>query len=94
MDVDESGASRRLLLGARQIDDSAGSATVDVQLGHIGYTVRAGHRLRVQIASSCYPLYAAHPGTGNDPWTASETKAREQTLSADEHAGWIELTVA
>jgi len=91
MDVDEQGASRRLLLGARQIAEPASAATLDVELGHIGYLVEAGHRLRVQIASSCFPLYAPHPGTGNDPWTATETAKRRQTLVVDEDSGWIEL---
>jgi putative CocE/NonD family hydrolase len=63
MDVDELGASRGILLGAREIDDPAGAATLSIELGHIGYLVQAGHRLRVQIASSCFPLYAPHSGT-------------------------------
>lgn len=82
MDVDERGASHRLLLGARQIADASKAATLEIELGHSGYLVRPGHRLRVQIASSCFPLYAPHPGTGNDPWTATTTKQRLQTLAA------------
>jgi len=93
MDVDETGASRRLLLGARQLSVQSGSESVEIDLGHIGYRVAAGHRLRVQIASSCFPLYAPHPGTSNDPWRAAQVAARTQSLFADRNAGWIELPI-
>jgi uncharacterized protein len=95
LDVDPEGASRRLLLGATRVENPSREAPFDLDLGHIGYRVRPGHRLRVQIASSCFPLFAPHPGTDEDPWEAETTRPREQTLwIAGERAGWLELTVA
>ena len=42
----------------------------------------AGHRLRVQLASSDFPLYLPDPGTDDDPWRAVEGRQSEQTLPA------------
>ncbi len=51
-----------------------------VYLGHTGYRVPAGHRLRLQVASSDYPLYVAHPGTSESPWFATRTAVNHQRL--------------
>ena len=40
----------------------------------------AGHRLRLQIASSDYPLYVPHPGTSESPWFAVETAVNHQRV--------------
>ena len=49
-----------------------------VYLGHTGHRVLPGHRLRLQVASSDYPLYVPHPGTSESPWFAVETAVNHQ----------------
>jgi uncharacterized protein len=36
--------------------------------------------LRLQVASSDYPLYVAHPGTSESPWFATRTAVNHQRL--------------
>jgi len=48
--------------------------------GHTGYRLQPGHRLRVHLACSDYPLYIWHPGTGENPWHATVGKRNVQTL--------------
>ena len=39
-----------------------------------------GHCLRLQIASSDYPLYVPHPGTAESPWFAVETAVNHHSV--------------
>lgn len=71
VDVWPDGTARRVLLGARAVPASQYQSTIWIRLGHTGYRMRPGHRIRVEIASSCYPLFELHPGTADDPWTAT-----------------------
>ena len=64
MNVWPDGPARRLLLGARAVAAGQYRDTVEVCLGQTGYRVQPGHRIRVEIASSCYPFFELHPGTG------------------------------
>lgn len=52
-----------------------------VDFWHMGYRVRSGHRLRLQLASSEYPEFVPNPGTVEPAWTAVEFKASDQTLT-------------
>jgi putative CocE/NonD family hydrolase len=74
VDVWPDGAARRLLLGARAVPADEYGATQEVRLGHLGYRFQPGHRIRIEIASSCYPFFELHPGTGEDPWTATQRR--------------------
>jgi uncharacterized protein len=49
-------------------------------MGHTGYRLRPGHRFRLNIASSDFPEFMRHPGTDENPWLATETKASTQRL--------------
>jgi putative CocE/NonD family hydrolase len=80
VDVDPAGGSHIVLYGQRAVVDPGGGTDAEVYLGHTGYDVRAGHRLRLQIASSDYPLYVAHPGTSESPWFATRTAVNHQRL--------------
>jgi predicted acyl esterase len=80
LDVDPSGAAHMIVRGQAQADTDAGPVTMDVTLGHTGYRVRRGHRLRLHIASSDFPLYVPNPGTGENPWLALETAPSEQAI--------------
>lgn len=44
------------------------------------YRLRSGHRLQLQIQSSDFPYYAAHPGTGENPWTTTEKAAVDHSI--------------
>ena len=80
VDVDPAGGSHIVLYGQRAVDDPGDGTAVEVYLGHTGYRVAAGHRLRLQVASSDYPLYVAHPGTSESPWFATRTAVNHQRL--------------
>jgi uncharacterized protein len=53
---------------------------VSVYLGHVGYRLRAGHRLRLHVASSDFPLYLPHVGDRLDPWHATSWAGAGQAL--------------
>jgi uncharacterized protein len=84
VDVWPDGAARRVLLGARAVPAAQYGTTVEVRLGNTGYRVQPGHRIRVEIASSCYPLFELHPGTAEDPWTATERRSATVRLAQRE----------
>ncbi len=81
LDVAPDGAARMIVRGETQaLDPLNDPAVVAVGLGHTGYRVRPGHRLRLHVCSSDYPLYLPNPGTAENPWLAVETAATTQTL--------------
>lgn len=47
--------------------------TVEVELGRICYTLRAGHRLRLVITGSSFPKYDVNHGTGQRPIQDAQT---------------------
>ncbi len=83
VDVAPDGSARRFAEGAALVRDVRHERTIRVDLGHCAYRLRAGHRLRLQLASSCFPRYLLHPGTDDDPWTATRYERTEQTLRTD-----------
>jgi uncharacterized protein len=80
VDVAPDGGAHILLYGQRRFDRPDDAADSEVYLGHTGHRVPAGHRLRLQVASSDYPLYLPHPGTDENPWFATETRPNGQHL--------------
>jgi predicted acyl esterase len=82
VDVAPDGTALMLTRGQVMVRRPDGSLPVRVDLAHLGYRLQAGHRLRVQLASSDFPLYLPHPGTDDDPWRAVEGRTSEQTMSA------------
>ena len=81
-DVDPDGAAHMLLRGQALTRDPDPSRPVTIDLGHTGYRLLPGHRLRLQVASSDFPLYLWHPGTDENPWTATRSETNEQTIHA------------
>jgi uncharacterized protein len=79
-DVGPDGSAHMLTRGQTMARGSDPSHPVTVGLGHTGYRLQPGHRLRLQLASSDFPLYLPHPGTGENPWTATNGQANEQTI--------------
>lgn len=82
-DVDPDGSARIIAWGDAQVDTVDTDPEFTIDLGHVGYRLRAGHRLRLQMASSEYPAFQPNPGTEQPAWTATETKASDQTLVCD-----------
>ena len=79
-DVDAEGYARRLLLGIAAVHQADFDRPVDVNLGDTGFVVEPGHRLRLEIAASCFPRFLWHPGTNESPWDAVAGQAQTQSI--------------
>lgn len=79
-EVAPDGSARMLVRGQAYIADPDQDRGVRIDMGHTGHRLRSGHRLRVSVSCSDYPLYIWHPGTGENPWYATKTERNEQTL--------------
>jgi putative CocE/NonD family hydrolase len=75
VDVAGDGSARMLLSGRSLLRDPDGRPT-EIYLGDIGYRLRVGHRLRLHVAASDFPLFAWYPGTEEDPWEATKASDR------------------
>ena len=94
VDVAPDGASHILLYGQELVERPDDSAPVQVYLGHTGHRVLPGHRLRLQVSSSDYPLYVPHPGTSESPWFAVETAVnRQHVLTGGSTPSHVSFTV-
>ena len=94
VDVHLDGRAHSLLFGQRVVDDPRPGAPVELYLGHTGYRLQPGHRLRLHVASSDFPLFLPHPGTAENPWDATETRTNRQTLATGgERPSHVSLTV-
>jgi uncharacterized protein len=80
IDVAPDGRAHILLYGQRVVDEPGAGTPAEVNLGHTGHRLPTGHRLRLQVASSDYPLYVPHPGTAESPWFAVETMVNQQAV--------------
>ncbi|MGI5322319.1 CocE/NonD family hydrolase [Actinomadura nitritigenes] len=83
LDVAPDGRATLIAWGDAEADTADGSRRFTVSLGHVGYRVRAGHALRLQLAGSEFPQFLPNPGTDESRWEATETKARQHTLTTD-----------
>lgn len=81
LDVDTDGAARLVARGQVHVVDSTEPRQVEVDLGQVGYRLRAGHHLRAQVSSSDYPEFVPQPGTGEHPWLAEKVVSNTQTLA-------------
>jgi uncharacterized protein len=79
-DVGPDGSAHMLTRGQTMARGPDPGHPVTVGLGHTGYRLRQGHRLRLQLASSDFPLYLWHPGTSENPWTSTNGQVNEQTI--------------
>ncbi|MDK1342529.1 CocE/NonD family hydrolase [Streptomyces sp. 378] len=65
------GTAERLAVGVLRREEPAGTATdFTVELGRLARRLRAGTRLRLEIAGHHFPAHARNPHTGDDPVTA------------------------
>jgi predicted acyl esterase len=94
LDISPDGAARMLVRGQAHVDSAAYGIRASVDLSHTGYRVLPGHRLRLHVACSDFPLYLWHPGTSDDPWLAVTGQANEQALlTGGESRSYMSLTV-
>ena len=80
-DVYPDGSARMLLRGERLVRGPDPARLVEIPLSHTGHRLLPGHRLRLAIASSDFPLYLPHPGTEENPWFATRGESNQQTLA-------------
>ena len=94
VDVAPDGAAHMLVRGQTEIGDPDPERVTRVELGHLGYRLLPGHRLRLQIAASDFPLYVPHPGTAENPWLATRWEPTEQSLACGGSApAYVSLSV-
>ena len=94
VDVHPDGRAHTLLFGQRVVDRPEPGAPAELYLGHTGYRVMPGHRLRLHVASSDFPVFLPHPGTAENPWDATATRANRQALATGGEApSYVSLTV-
>ena len=80
-DVFPDGTVHMLVRGETLVRDRGYGRPVELGMSHTAYRLSPGHRLRLSIASSDYPLYLWHPGTDEDPWSATKGVRNRQTLT-------------
>ena len=94
LDVAPDGTALRIARGQVHVRDAQDPALVDIDLGQVGYRVRAGHRLRLHVHSSDFPEFLPQPGTGEEPWGAvGIAPNRQRVLVGGEDALRVTLTV-
>jgi predicted acyl esterase len=69
-----SGRLRRLAGGATTAH-APWPATVDLDLGTVGWRLKRGHRLCLVLSGSSFPKFVLHPGTDEEPWFATEMQS-------------------
>jgi predicted acyl esterase len=94
LDVDVEGEAHMIVRGQAHLKAPSAEALIRVEMGHTGYRLRTGHRLRLHVASSDFPEYVAHPGTGENAWLAREARPSVQTLCSDPASpSYVSVTV-
>ena len=79
-DVAPDGSAHLIARGQRTVHDATAPCRVEVPMGHTGYLLRAGHSLRVTVASSDAPEFVPAPGTGEHRWLAVDRVRTTQTI--------------
>ena len=81
LDLAPDGTALRIARGQQQLRDATEPEILTINLGQLGYRLRAGHRLRLHVSSSDYPEFIPQPGTGGDPWQWDATAQNTQSLT-------------
>ncbi len=75
-----------------RLEDAA--MPVEIDLWHASARIPRGDRLRLEVSSSNFPRYDAHPNVAGHPGRATELRTAEQTVHhAADAPSWLELTV-
>ena len=94
VDVFPTGRARRITEGAIRLPASSEELRGDIDLGHVGYRVRAGHALRLEVSASSFPRYLPASGSDADPWWATAAPVSARRLeSGGEGASYVSLRV-
>jgi predicted acyl esterase len=73
-----------------RIDGEAIAAAID--LWHASAAIPAGDRLRLEVSSSNFPRFDAHPNVAGHPGHATAQRPARQTVHhARDAASWLEL---
>ncbi len=66
----------------------------EIDLWATSNVFKQGHRIRLDVTSSCFPRWDRNPNTGHDFGTSSEMVVAHQTILHDtEHPSYVELPV-
>lgn len=65
-----------------------------VDMTHVSNRFRRGHRLRIDVAGSCFPLYDRNPNTGDGPRSKRARKARLRLHHSSKYRSRITLPVS
>ncbi|WP_332603560.1 CocE/NonD family hydrolase [Arthrobacter sp. S2(2024)] len=79
-DLAPDGTLLRIARGQVHIMKAETPVDVDIDLGHVGYQLAPGHRLRLHLQSSDFPEFIPQPGTAESPWTAVDVKPTTQSV--------------
>lgn len=79
-DVWPDGRSTLIVEGICHVADPRSTRAVRISLGDTGYRVQSDHRLRLQICASSFPRWPVHPGTDENPMTATLTRPSAHQL--------------
>ncbi|MGW1137013.1 CocE/NonD family hydrolase [Streptomyces zhihengii] len=75
------GIAERLAVGVLRCEEPAdGQTEFSVELGRLARRLRAGTRLRLEIAGHHFPAHARNPHTGDDPVTADRLFASRREV--------------
>jgi putative CocE/NonD family hydrolase len=80
LDLAPDGTAHLIAKGQVHARTESGRLPVSVPMGHAGYRLRPGHRLRLHLASSDFPEYVTDPGTGEHPWLAAGGKPAQHSI--------------
>ncbi|GHH36155.1 CocE/NonD family hydrolase [Streptomyces candidus] len=76
------GTAERLAVGVLRREGPYQEEEFTVELGRLARRLRAGTRLRVEIAAHHFPAHARNPHTGGDPMTAGRLLASRREVDA------------
>lgn len=87
------GTARPFAEGAVRFETDGESTQVTVDLGHVGYRVPKGDRIRLVVAASSFPRYSLHPGNAQSEFLATAFNPVHMTLGGGRDSE-LQMTIA
>ncbi|MFT4082882.1 MAG: CocE/NonD family hydrolase [Nocardioides sp.] len=81
LDLDPDGHATLVTRGQVRFTGLAGETAFRLELLPTAYRIRAGHRLRLHLASTDFPEFTFNTGDGTDCWFAKRAAVTETTLN-------------
>ena len=92
LDIAPDGTARSIARGQALVYAESNDVQVRIPLQDVAYRFRSGHRLRLHLSSTAHPYYLVHPGTDENPWTATKRMRREHRVrTGGDATSWLEL---